>query len=126
MRGSREQLRRLRKSGSAPSTALEHVSKKYEYDHHRPKTLELLQRPARRRDELWRLRRAIDISAVPQDGRRAYAGAVQPEEPDSGGVRLAELAPARRRRAVRSLPPHAGEARGGEGVARADFRQGAE
>jgi hypothetical protein len=38
-----------------------------------PKTLELLQRPSRRWDELWRLRRAIDVFAVSQDGRRARA-----------------------------------------------------
>ena len=39
--------------------------------HHRSTTLELLQHPARRRPVLRRLRRAVDLSAVPQDGRRA-------------------------------------------------------
>ena len=42
----------------------------------RPEALELLQRPARRRPLLRRLRRAADVPAVPQDGRRADAAAV--------------------------------------------------
>ena len=37
--------------------------------HHRSTALELLQRPARRRRVVWRLRRAVDVSALPQDGR---------------------------------------------------------
>lgn len=41
--------------------------------HHRPAPLELLQRPARRRHVLRRLRRAVDLPAVPEDGRRAGA-----------------------------------------------------
>ncbi len=40
----------------------------------RPEALELLQRPARRRALLRRLRRAAHLPAVPEDGRRADAG----------------------------------------------------
>jgi REP element-mobilizing transposase RayT len=39
--------------------------------HHRPTPVELLQRPARRRRVLRRLRRAAHLPALPQDGRRA-------------------------------------------------------
>src|SRR5690606_209023 len=41
--------------------------------HPRPETPELLQRPARRRDELRRLRRAAHLPALPEDGGRAIA-----------------------------------------------------
>jgi len=43
----------------------------YDSSQYRPKTLELLQRPAGRRHELRRLRCAVDVSAVSQDYRRA-------------------------------------------------------
>ena len=46
--------------------------------HHRPEALELLQRPARRRPLVRRLHRAAHLPAVPQDGGRADAAAVQP------------------------------------------------
>src|SRR5438105_508259 len=92
----------------------------------RPKTLELLQRPARRRHELWRLRRAAYLFAVPEDGRRALAPTVQPAEPDSRAIRLAVAASTRRRRAVRPLSPRARSTGQREGHARAYLQQGAE
>ena len=75
----------------------------------RPETLELLQRPPRRRHELRRLRRAAHLSALPQDGRRADQEALQPAKPGPGRLRLAEPAEEGRRRAVRPLPPHPGK-----------------
>ena len=82
--------------------------------------------PARRRHELWRLRRAARLPAVPQDGRRALAPAVWAGEPGPRALRLAAAARARRRRAVRPLPPHAGGTRRPERHTGADLRQGAE
>ena len=41
------------------------------------KTLELLQHPAGRRSVVGRLGRAVDVPAVPQDGRRAIEAASQ-------------------------------------------------
>ena len=43
----------------------------------RPAALELLQRPARRRPVVRRLRRAAHVPALPEDGRRADRAAVQ-------------------------------------------------
>jgi hypothetical protein len=74
----------------------------------RPEALELLQRPARRRHELRRLRRAAHLPAVPQDGRRAQPPPYNQPSPSPGALRLARAAGQGRRRAVRPLPPHAG------------------
>ena len=72
----------------------EHTS---EYSDHCSKALELLQRPARRRHELWRLHRAAHILAVPQDGGRTLETPVQPDEPDSCRIRVADADRTRRR-----------------------------
>ncbi len=55
----------------------------------RPEAVELLQRPARRRPVVRRLRRAADLPAVPEDGRRADQAAVQPAGGRPGRARLA-------------------------------------
>ena len=98
----------------------------HELRHHRPETLELLQRAARRRHELRRLRGAAHLPAVPQDGRRAQPAALEPAQPHCQGLRLAVTAGERRRRAVRSLPPPARRTGQGEGHHRPDLCQGAE
>ena len=72
------------------------------------KALELLQHPARRRPFLRRLRRAVDVSALPQDGRRAEPPAVQQAGGRPGGLRLAEPAGQGRRRVGDPLPARAG------------------
>ena len=72
---------------------------------YRIKTLELLQRPPGRWNELRRLRGAAHVPAVPQDGRRAHEAAVQPAECRAREVQLAYAAQEGRRRPVWSLPP---------------------
>ncbi len=98
----------------------------YDPRRHRPKTLELLQRPSRRRNELRRLRRTAHLSALPQDGRRAHPSALQPEERRAGKVRLADPGEEGRRRPLRPLPPYPGKPRQRKGAARPDLRQVAE
>src|SRR5687767_7036662 len=75
------------------------------------KALELLQHPAGRRAVLRRLRRAVDLSAIPEDGGRAVTAAVQQAIAHSQGQRLALVAGQRWRRAGSSLPPYAGGTR---------------
>ena len=58
----------------------------------RREALELLQPPARRRALVRRLRRAADLPAVPEDGARAHAGAVERGVEDPGRLRLAVAA----------------------------------
>src|SRR5690606_2054158 len=58
----------------------------------RPKTLELLQHPPRRWAFLWRLRRAVDVPLVPEDGGRAVPPAPQQALRGPQGVQLAGAA----------------------------------
>ena len=85
--------------------------------------MELLPRPAGRRGELRRLRGAVDLSAVPQDGRRANQAALQQALRHPRRLRLAQPGFKRRRRTGNPLPPHPGGAGQGERHAGRDLPQ---
>src|SRR6185312_17570850 len=64
----------------------------HEFHNSRPEALELLQHPARRRVVVRRLRRAVDLPAVPEDGGRAVAAAVQQAVAGAEGIWMADVA----------------------------------
>jgi hypothetical protein len=100
-----------------------HPNEGFSYkDHrHRPTPLELLQRPARRRPVLRRLRRAAHLPALPQDGRRTAQNRRGQRHPRPPG--LAEPGHPGRRRAGKPLPPDPDRTGQGSGLIPTIFRK---